>query len=312
MRFQFASGPAVLLLAWAAAGQDFNPKMPAGVPEAGGTIVDGPQLRYMDVAEGSGARAEAGQRYRVHYTGWLRDGKKFDSSVDRNEPFEFVQGKRQVIAGWDTGFEGMKVGGKRRLFIPYQLAYGEKGTGPIPARAELVFDVELLGVSEVPELPAAQDLLVVLSGLEQKALALAKAVPEEKYGWKPAEGARSFQEALLHMANGNRLLLEVGMKQPGAVEIAKIAGENAVGEKRALPREGVVQALADSFAEVRKVWTDMRQGRLNSDAQFFGQPTTVRGVFIALDAHASEHLGQLIAYARMMGITPPWSKGAAE
>jgi peptidylprolyl isomerase len=82
----------------------------------------------------------------VHYTGWLRDGTKFDSSRDRGTPLRFEQGKRRVIPGWDAGFEGMRVGGRRRLFVPYQLAYGEKGRGPIPPRAELVFDVELLGV----------------------------------------------------------------------------------------------------------------------------------------------------------------------
>ena len=86
------------------------------------------------------------QVYTVHYTGWLAsDGTKFDSSVDRGTPFEFMQGARRVITGWDEGFEGMHVGGKRRLFIPYQLAYGELGRPPvIPAKADLIFDIELL------------------------------------------------------------------------------------------------------------------------------------------------------------------------
>src|SRR5579885_1488579 len=103
-------------------------------------------LRYIDLTTGSGAPAAAGKKFTVHYTGWLKDGTKFDSSVDRKEPFSFVQGRRQVITGWDIGFEGMKVGGKRKLFIPYQLAYGEAGTGPIPSNAELIFEVELLDV----------------------------------------------------------------------------------------------------------------------------------------------------------------------
>jgi peptidylprolyl isomerase len=145
--------------------QDFQPAMPPGVPAVNGPVVERFALRHIDVEAGSGAVAAAGQRYKVHYTGWLRDGKKFDSSRDRNEPFQFVQGRRQVIAGWEAGFEGMRVGGRRRLFIPYQLAYGEKGSGStIPPRAELIFDVELLGVEDVPEaVPAAE----VLKPLEE-------------------------------------------------------------------------------------------------------------------------------------------------
>jgi peptidylprolyl isomerase len=91
----------------------------------------------------------------VHYTGWLTDGKKFDSSRDTasggkpREPISFPQGSRRVIAGWDLGFEGVKVGGRRRLFIPYQLAYGEAGRPPvIPPKSELIFDVELMAVAD--------------------------------------------------------------------------------------------------------------------------------------------------------------------
>ena len=87
-------------------------------------------LRYIDLKTGDGAPALAGQKYTVHYTGWLADGAKFDSSVDGNEPISFIQGRRQVITGWELGFEGMKTGGRRRLFIPYQLAYGEQAAAP--------------------------------------------------------------------------------------------------------------------------------------------------------------------------------------
>ena len=112
-------------------------------------------MRYQDIAEGTGALAAPGKVYVVHYTGWLRDGRKFDSSRDRNEPLRFEQGRRRVIPGWDAGFEGMRVGGRRRLLIPYQLAYGIPGRSPtIPPCAELIFDVELLGVEEPPATPA--------------------------------------------------------------------------------------------------------------------------------------------------------------
>jgi peptidylprolyl isomerase len=102
---------------------------------------------------GTGAPALPGEVYTVHYTGWLRDGTKFDSSVDRGQPFEFMQGRHNVITGWDEGFDGMKVGGKRRMFIPYQLAYGERASGPIPAKSDLIFDIELLNARD-PNAPA--------------------------------------------------------------------------------------------------------------------------------------------------------------
>jgi FKBP-type peptidyl-prolyl cis-trans isomerase FkpA len=104
-------------------------------------------LKYEDLGLGNGDLAAAGNRVSVHYTGWLLEGEKFDSSLDRNQPFEFTLGKGMVIPGWDEGVAGMKVGGKRRLTIPPQLGYGEHGAGGvIPPNATLVFDVELLSV----------------------------------------------------------------------------------------------------------------------------------------------------------------------
>ncbi|MEB3185973.1 MAG: FKBP-type peptidyl-prolyl cis-trans isomerase [bacterium] len=95
---------------------------------------------------GTGAEARAGNLVSVHYTGWTLDGTKFDSSVDRGTPFEFALGQGQVIKGWDQGVAGMKVGGKRKLRIPADLAYGSQGVGSIPPNSVLVFDVELLEV----------------------------------------------------------------------------------------------------------------------------------------------------------------------
>ena len=108
-------------------------------------------LKIIDTQPGTGASPKTGQTCVMHYTGWLYEnatkGKKFDSSVDRNEPFEFKIGMRQVIAGWDEGVSTMKVGGKRTLIIPPELGYGARGAGGvIPGNATLIFDVELLGI----------------------------------------------------------------------------------------------------------------------------------------------------------------------
>jgi len=108
-------------------------------------------LQYEDTNHGEGETAQAGQHVTVHYTGWLWEegekGAKFDSSLDRNDPFEFGLGQGMVIQGWDEGVQGMKIGGKRSLLIPAELGYGARGAGGvIPPNATLLFEVELLGV----------------------------------------------------------------------------------------------------------------------------------------------------------------------
>ena len=120
-------------------------------------------LQYVDIKVGNGEVAKAGEQVSVHYTGWLQNpdgskGKKFDSSKDRGQPFQFALGGGQVIKGWDEGVAGMKVGGERELIIPPDLGYGPRGAGGvIPPNATLIFDVELLGVSH---------LMTILSGMK--------------------------------------------------------------------------------------------------------------------------------------------------
>src|SRR5271154_150413 len=129
---------------------------PPNIPKVVGIPKTLYAIRYVDIKVGTGPLAEDRKYYTVHYTGWLTNGTKFDSSFDHPgaEPITFPYGGHRVIAGWDTGFQGMHVGGKRRLFVPYQLAYGESGRPPvIPAKADLIFDVELVSMSDTPPHP---------------------------------------------------------------------------------------------------------------------------------------------------------------
>jgi peptidylprolyl isomerase len=116
---------------------------------AAGAVKNPSGLSYTDLVKGPGAAPVSGKSVTVHYTGWLEDGKKFDSSVDRGQPFVFRIGAGEVIPGWDEGVMSMRVGGKRKLFIPAQLGYGAAGApGAIPPNANLIFEVELLDVAK--------------------------------------------------------------------------------------------------------------------------------------------------------------------
>jgi len=287
--------------------QTFDPKMPDTVPKIAGPVTVQATLRYIDIQTGEGAPAVPGQTYSVHYTGWLRDGTQFDSSAGK-DPLKFVQGRREVIAGFDVGFEGMKVGGKRRIFIPYQLAYGDQQRGKIPPKSELIFDIELVGVKETPQLSAAADLLLPFSESREHVLALAKAIPEEKYKWRPGPGVRSIQEVLIHIANGNALLLNIANNAPSGDALKKQIEDNTKGESAALTKEQIIQMLTESFASIKTNLDAARAQALNRNVDFFGTATTRRGMFTIVDTHIAEHLGQLIAYARVNGIKPPWSE----
>jgi peptidylprolyl isomerase len=150
MRFSFRRLHLALPLAVVAAAFVTSPSLAQqATPMSVTTSSSG--LQFSDSVVGTGASPKTGQKCVMHYTGWLYEngvkGKKFDSSVDRGDPFEFAIGMRQVIAGWDEGVATMKVGGKRTLIIPPQLGYGARGAGGvIPPNATLMFDVELLGV----------------------------------------------------------------------------------------------------------------------------------------------------------------------
>ncbi len=274
-------------------------------PPVTGTPADLATLRYIEIESGTGAAAAAGKRFTVHYTGWLKDGTKFDSSRDRNEPLDFVQGRRQVISGWDIGFEGMKVGGKRRLLIPYQLAYGEAGSGPIPPKADLVFDVELLGVSDVPAVAPGVDVLLPFIDLETRVTALARAIPADKYTWKPNPDSRTFAQLFMRIADATRLLDSLAGDDIKPTEFeARLAAKAA---EPAPDKQSILTQLSTSFAEVRKDMETARNGFLGSEAELFGKPTTRRGVLMRIDTTIAEQLGQAIAYAHTNGIAIPWT-----
>ena len=138
----------------AAACDSSLPPLNEAIPSVPGCAKTLYALRYIDISVGTGPLAEPMHLYTVNYTGYLADGSKFDSSVDRKQPIIFPAGLGRVMVGWETGFEGMHVGGKRRLFIPYQLGYGDESKPPsVPGKTSLIYDVELVKQEDLPPPP---------------------------------------------------------------------------------------------------------------------------------------------------------------
>nr|WP_238325949.1 FKBP-type peptidyl-prolyl cis-trans isomerase [Bryobacter aggregatus] len=244
-----------------------------------GTRTDFLRMQSIEIQLGTGAIAQPGQQFTVHYTGWLTNGKKFDSSRDRNEPFTFTQGKRQVIAGWDAGFEGMRVGGKRRLFIPYPLAYGEKGRGAIPPKAELIFDVELLGVQDLTPQPAAQDLLNTFNSLSARFLTLARTKVDPKLVW--------------HAANQIKLLTWAARDLPPDDLYQQRVQDYEKREQDTGSRQDAIASFSEAAAALKTQLTPLRSSALDRELRVFGEASTVRGYYLLLITQLSENLGRL-------------------
>lgn len=155
------------------------------------TVTTSSGLKYLILKVGKGKKSESGKIAEVHYTGWLLDGKKFDSSRDRNEPFEFMLGGKQVIAGWDEGVVLMRIGDKYRFILPPNLAYGERGAGEIiPPNSTLIFDVELLGVHAPKKSVIDTMMTVIINKNVDKAIELywnLYSDYEDKYNFKESQ-----------------------------------------------------------------------------------------------------------------------------
>jgi uncharacterized damage-inducible protein DinB len=154
----------------------------------------------------------------------------------------------------------------------------------------------------------AGDLRPAFEDAASKAVALAKAIPAEKYGWRPAPGVRSIGEVFVHMANGNRLLLTFASPhQVADADLQKLIADNERREKTVVDKDDIVRDLEASFEEVRRAAAAVPETDLTRIVRTFGQERTVRSIYVFIATHAGEHVGQAIAYARMNAITPPWS-----
>lgn len=157
--------------------------------------------------------------------------------------------------------------------------------------------------AEKPAPPVQDELLYHIAGHEKKLVALAEAIPQEKYNWRPQEGVRSFAEVFLHVAAANYMLgRAIGHNPPEGLDLRAL-------EKSTTDRAKVVETLKNSFAHVREAVKQVSGEQLTQKIKLFGSEITKRNAAIIISNHGSEHLGQAIAYARISGITPPWSQG---
>lgn len=155
------------------------------------------------------------------------------------------------------------------------------------------------------------EFLFVFNDAESKVLSIAKGMPAEKYSWRPGPGVRSVSEVYIHIANGNRLLLGMMNGQPPREEFMKLVGSNENREKTITDKAKVLADLEASFKEVHSALDAASEAQLSKSIKVFGTDTTPRGVYMIVSNHVSEHLGQSIAYARMNGIVPLWSRPAS-
>jgi uncharacterized damage-inducible protein DinB len=151
------------------------------------------------------------------------------------------------------------------------------------------------------------EFLLAFADAEKKVLVLAKAVPGDKYSWRPTAGVRSTGEVYMHIANGNRLLLMFMKGTPPRDEFEKAIETNEEREKKITEKAEIIKELESSFKQVRQALDKASEADLSRQVKFSGTDTTVRGIFHVISNHVSEHLGQSIAYARMSGVVPPWS-----
>jgi uncharacterized damage-inducible protein DinB len=176
--------------------------------------------------------------------------------------------------------------------------------------AALMVIVAWLGLAQAPTSPGdfQQEFLLSFSDAETKITSLAKALPAEKYSWRPGLGVRSAGEVYVHIANGNRLLISLLSGMPPRDEFMKLVQANEQREKAITEKTKVIADLEASFKQVHTALEGATGADLSKSIKFFGEDTTPRAVYMSILEHVSEHLGQSIAYARMNGIVPPWSR----
>jgi hypothetical protein len=230
---------------------------------------------------GAGAEAVADSVLTVNYEGRLADGTEFGSS--RNKPFSFMLGRRQVIAGWEAGFYGMRAGGRRRLLIPWQLGYGTTPVGIIPACSDLIFEVELLAVTELPRNSVANEVQEPFQRMRSALRTVAQKFPILMQDWRPSEGAESLREIVRGTTVRVNTLVDA-MRAEDVNPRSPVPGGTDVD---------VWESLEICMSTVEALMQATRIGLLNSNCTIQGELTTQRGVFVAIDVELAECLGAI-------------------